>query len=152
MNISNAISLFETICRILEEKGFAPEKGKEGLSVRFRRMGIPGDVCFSVGQDDFVVSLTVKLPIDVKSDKMLEMTVASCIFSNRIPDGKFYFRPDSRKIVYSISELGYKNEFNEKILDYMIESTVKAIAMQYSNFQRLNRGDLSIFDIMSDPG
>ncbi len=141
---------FNSLCIALDSINFNYDKDVEKLMVRFGVNGddIPVSIVMSMDVERQLVRLYSFFPFKVKSDKIAEVTMGTCIVNYRLADGSFDINVEDGTLLFRMTTSFRESLLGPKALEYMFSVAVTTIDEYNDKFEALNNGTMSLAEFM----
>ena len=120
--MKQAKSVYETICKSLENNGWNYTREEEDLVIRcgIRGDDLPMDIVIIVNPKAQVVSLFSPMPYKIKEDKRVEAALAVCVANNGLVNGAFDYDLSDGSIHFRVVSSFRESILGEELFNYMI--------------------------------
>lgn len=143
--MKQAQSVYETICRTLETRGWKFTREEENLVIRCGARGedLPMDIVIIVNPKAQVVSLFSPMPYKIKEDKRVEAALAVCVANNGLINGSFDYDLANGSIHFRIVTSFRESILSEELFNYMILISANTVDVYNDKFLMISNGMLS---------
>ncbi len=128
-NLKQAQSVYETICKSLDARGWKYDRVDERLTITCSARGddIPMDLIIVVDADVQIVSIISPLPFKISEDKRVDFSSAICVANYGIMNGSFDYDIESGRIIFRIVSSFRGSILSEELFDYMVYVAFRTI-------------------------
>ena len=140
--MKQAKSVYETICKSLENNGWNYTREEEDLVIRcgIRGDDLPMDIVFIVNPKAQVVSLFSPMPYKIKEDKRVEAALAVCVANNGLVNGAFDYDLSDGSIHFRVVSSFCESILGEELFNYMIMIAAGTVDIYNDKFLMISNG------------
>ena len=141
-----AQSVYDTICRMLDDKGFSYKKFEDDLVIATKVNGedIPIDILIFVHAKQQVVRILSPMPFDVPEEKRIDMAVAVNVANFGIVDGSFDYNIADGNIRFRITASYRDSILSKNVFEYMFMTCAVTTDDYNDKFMMLAKGMISL--------
>ncbi len=149
--IAQAKTVYDTLCRALENKGWHYEKEEEKFVVHFGVNGddIPMKMFMLVDVDRQLIRLLSPLPFNFAEDKRIDGALAVCAASYGLTNGSFDYDISDGSVTFRMVQPFDGCIIGEALFDYMISLSCSIVDKYNDTFLAINKGLVSVTDFIS---
>ena len=140
--MKQAKSVYETICKSLENNGWNYTREEEDLVIRcgIRGDDLPMDIVIIVNPKAQVVSLFSPMPYKIKEDKRVEAALAVCVANNGLVNGAFDYDLSDGSIHFRVVSSFCESILGEELFNYMIMIAAGTVDIYNDKFLMISNG------------
>ena len=140
--MKQAKSVYETICKSLENNGWNYTREEEDLVIRCGVRGddLPMDIVIIVNPKAQVVSLFSPMPYKIKEDKRVEAALAVCVANNGLVNGAFDYDLSDGSIHFRVVSSFCESILGEELFNYMIMIAAGTVDIYNDKFLMISNG------------
>lgn len=140
--MKQAKSVYETICKSLENNGWNYTREEEDLVIRcgIRGDDLPMDIVIIVNPKAQVVSLFSPMPYKIKEDKRVEAALAVCVANNGLVNGAFDYDLSDGSIHFRVVSSYRESILGEELFNYMIMIAAGTVDIYNDKFLMISNG------------
>lgn len=140
--MKQAKSVYETICKSLENNGWNYTREEEDLVIRcgIRGDDLPMDIVIIVNPKAQVVSLFSPMPYKIKEDKRVEAALAVCVANNGLVNGAFDYDLSDGSIHFRVVSSFRESILGEELFNYMIMIAAGTVDIYNDKFLMISNG------------
>lgn len=144
--LKQAQTVFETLCRTMDAKGFHYEKQADKLSIfcSVRGEDLPIELNIAVDAERRLVMFLSHIPVVTPEDKRLDMAVAVSIVNNKLVDGSFDYDVTSGHMFFRLTSSFLESVIGEEVFLYMLLCASQTIDEYNDKFLMLAKGMMSL--------
>lgn len=145
-SLMKARQIFDFVCDMLDEDDWNYTKDEEGLAIETGARGedLPIEFIIRVDAERNMILLLSQLPVTVKEDKLLDMSVAVSIANYGLVDGSFDYNIVSGKIYFRMTNSFIDSTVSKDLIMYLILCSCKTIDDYNDKFLMLSNGTISL--------
>lgn len=145
-SLMKARQIFDFVCGMLDEDDWNYTKDEEQLAIETGARGedLPIEFIIRVDAERNMILLLSQLPVTVKEDKCLDMSVAVSIANYGLVDGSFDYNIVSGKIYFRMTNSFIDSTVSKDLIMYLILCSCKTIDDYNDKFLMLSNGTISL--------
>lgn len=138
-------NVYDTICKMFDDKGFHYERHDEDLVVTCTVGGddIPMDMVIAVHDDRQIVRLISPIPFTVPSDKRIDIALAITVINDRLVDGSFDFDMAKGRITFRLTASYIESILGKELFEYMLMASAATVDEYNDKFLMIAKGLVS---------
>lgn len=138
-------TVYETICKMFDEKGFHYERHEEDhvITCQVRGDDLPMDILFAVHDDRQIVQLLSPMPFTVPEDKRMDIALAITVINDRLVDGSFDFDLSKGRITFRQTASYIESILGKELFEYMLMVSASTVDEYNDKFLMIAKGMIS---------
>ena len=150
-NRKKANEIYGTLCKVLDSRDWVYEKDEEHLILHFGVSGddLPIQIIFVIDADREIIRLLSPMPFKMGDYARVEGSLATCIASNSLIDGTFDYDMSDGSIVFRMTASFKDSIVGTGLFEYMIDCSCVTIGRYNGQFDAINKGEMSIEDMLT---
>lgn len=144
--IKNALIVYDTLCKMLDENGYRYDKHPEDMVITFGVKGedIPMHFVLNIDANRELIRLMSLIPVVFDEDKRLDGAIATCQVNYRLADGSFDYDYNSGKILFRMTSSYVDSLISKELFAYMIAVACYTVDEYNDKFFMLAKGQLPL--------
>lgn len=145
VNMAKANEVFETLCSMLDHKGWHYEK-RDDLSIKsgVKSEDFPIDFVMRVNPKNQLVSFISCLPFQINEEKRLDVALAICVANYGMVDGSFDYDITDGTIFFRLTSSYRDSVLSENLFEYMLVVAAATVDAYNDKFFMISKGMLSL--------
>ena len=141
-----ARNVFNTLCGMLDSRGFKYEISDDDLSVDFIMGGddIPMQFIINVDAERQLVRVFSPIPVQFEGDKKLDGAIAVCQANYLTADGSFDYDFNSGRILFRMTSSFIDSLISEDLFEYMVAVSSLAVDEYNDKFLMLSKDKITL--------
>lgn len=150
-NLAQARTVFETICRTLEQHQWQYRKDEEKLTIECGAQGedLPMELTIKVDAERMLTMLVSHLPYVIQEDKRLDIAVAVSLINYALVDGCFDYDVASGHLFFRMTSSFVESTISEEVFTYMLFCSCQTIDQFNDQILLLSKGMMSMEQFMA---
>ena len=146
----DAKTAFDTICAMLDEKGWSYEKDEEDLRINCGYVGedLIVDICMRINKEMRLIVLYSELPFVVAESECVPMTLAVNAVNYSLVDGSFDFSLDSRRIIFRMTSSYRESLVSKAVCEYMLDVACSTVDDYNDKFFLYSKKRMDLEELM----
>lgn len=149
-NMKNALSVYNTLCAMLDEKQVRYEKHTNDLVVTFTLTGddFPMQYVINIDAKRELVRLLSPIPALFEGDTRIAGAIATSQINYNLADGSFDFDYNKGKVLFRMTSSFKDSLISKDLFEYMVAVAGMTIDEYNDKLYMLAKGMLSIEDFL----
>ncbi len=149
---ANAVTVYNALCKMLDENEVNYEKHGDDLVVSFVMSGedLPMQFIIKVDAERELIRMLSPIPVVFGEDKRVEGALAVCRVNYLLADGNFDYDYKSGKVNFRLTSSYTDSLISGELLGYMVAVTGYTVEKYNDKFFMLSRGQIPIEDFFKD--
>ncbi len=150
--MKQAQAAYETLCKLVDGKGWYNEKNPEKLRIDISGRGddLPMDFYVTVHAERMIVILYSPMPFQISEDKRIEGAVACCGLNDSLVDGSFDYDISTGKVGFRMTTTFRESLLGAEAFNYLIGYSIGAVDAYNDKLLALSKGMVSLEQFMSE--
>lgn len=147
-----AVKVFQTLCGVLDEKGFPYETDTEELIASFGGRGddLPMDFRLRVDADRALVVLYSTLPFNIPAEQIVSAALAVTYINDGLLDGCFDLNVTNGRICFRESTTFRESLLGAGALDLMLSASIHVVDKFNDKLLMVGKGAMTVEDLMQE--
>lgn len=144
--MKNALSVYNTLCEMLDEREFYYEKHEEDLVVTFGMRGedIPMQFVVNIDAKRELVRVISPVPVIFEDDKRIDGAIATSQVNYRLADGSFDYDFKQGRILFRMTSSFCDSLISKDLFEYMLACASFTVDKYNDQFLMLAKGKISV--------
>lgn len=151
-DMRKAMEVYNTLCNMLDHKGWKYDKVEEKLMIKSGVKGddLPIEFIMRVNPRNEVVSFISFLPFDIAEDKRVDLAIAICAANYGMVDGSFDFDITDGSILFRLTSSYKDSVLGEDLFEYMLMVAASTVDEYNDKFFMIAKGMLPLEKFLAD--
>lgn len=144
--LKQAQTVYETLCRTFDSRGWAYKKDTENWSITCQARGedLPMDFIIRVDVNSMMIRLASVLPFTVPEDKRTEIAVAVSMINSVLIDGSFDYDIRSGNMFFRMTNSFLESLVGNDLIGYMFSCAYITVDAYNDKFLMLVKGMMTL--------
>jgi len=146
VDVKKAQTIFETLCKYLDENEWKYEKKEDEFQIECSVQGedFPIEISIRVDPSRMLILVISHLPFVIKEEKRLDVAVAISAINDMLIDGCFDYNITSGNIFFRMSNSFIDSEIGGELFHYLIACSCHTIDEYNDKLLMLGKGMISV--------
>ena len=151
MKMEQALQVYQTLCKALEQNEWTYEKEEQKLIVHFGLRGENVSMRFVIHVDAKrqMITLLSLMPVKMRESKRMEGAVAVGIANYGMLDGNFDYDLNDGAIAFRMTASFMDSQIGEGLYHYLIGCSAAMVEKYYGRFYALDQGTIGLADFLT---
>lgn len=144
--MKNAQNMYNSLCKMLDEKGFTYQRHEEDLVITFAASGedLPMHFVLSIDAKWELIRLLSLIPVVFDEDKRIIGAVATCRANYCLADGSFDYDYTEGKVLFRMTSSYADSLISPDLFGYMMAIAYRIVEEYNDQFLALSNGSMTI--------
>ena len=145
-------NVYETICKMFDDRGFRYERHDEDLVITSTISGedIPMDMLFIVRPERQIVQLLSPMPFKIPDEKTVDLALAVTHANDGLIDGSFDFDMAKGRINFRLTASYIESILGKELFEYMLMVSAHTVDEYNDKFMMIAKGMYSLEDFIKN--
>ncbi len=145
-NMKQALTTYNTLCRMLDTRDWKYEKHEEDLLIKSGIQGedLPIEFVMRVSPKTLLVSFISWLPFKIPEDKRIDAAVAVAVANYGLQNGSFDYDMSDGEIMFRLVSSFRESILGEDLFEYMILYSANVVDDYNDKLFMLSKGMITI--------
>ncbi|MBE6689459.1 MAG: hypothetical protein E7588_09365 [Ruminococcaceae bacterium] len=151
IDMTSAMSVYNTICTTLDNMGLTYKKHEEKLVITLGHQGedMVHDILIIVNAKQQAITMLEHLPFRIDDEKVVDMCIAICCINKGLISGGFTYGLGN-EVDYEITQFCNDVEISEGFVERMIMTLVMTVEEYDDKLMALNKGYIKATDFLDE--
>ncbi len=145
-NMEKAKETFDTLCQMLDKRGWHYEKHEDILTIKSGVKGddLPIEFIMRINPKNEVVSFISWLPFTVEESKRIDVALAICVANYGLSDGSFDYDLTDGEILFRLTSSFKDSALGENLFEYMLRMSATTIDAYNDKLFMVSKGAMTL--------
>lgn len=149
-NKKQAKTVFDSICKMLDEQGLNYQKNEEQYDIFCDVVGedLPINILINVKQEGNLVALMTKLPFVIPKEKKVDIAIAVNVINLMLTNGNFDFDFTTGNLYFKMTQNTMESLISKNVFEYMFYVSCKVVDDYNDKLLMITKTKMTIADIV----
>lgn len=144
--MARAKETFETLCLMLDKRGWKYDKHEDDLTIKSGVKGddLPIEFIMRVNPKNQIVSFISWLPFKVEESKRIDVALATCVANYGLADGSFDIDLSDGEIIFRLTSSFRDSALGEDLFEYMLMVSASTVDLYNDRLFMVAKGVMTL--------